>query len=198
MTIKKTLQDFKRTHQDNWQDHKQKFSDDQLAVLTDLLVSPSYYAWKKHTYLVIFPRISNDDGPASQKKKYEKKIKFEILKNPCVTLCSFFWYFIIISIYKNIKKEENKKIIKFFFEFISIALCKSFRTESQSIFSKSLFYCIWSGWMHLPKKKSLFFSTFSTFLRISAHCAPKQLLKRPVLWHDLVYNWSLYIKMYTY
>jgi len=44
MTIKKTLQDFKRTHQDNWQDHKQKFSDDQLAVLTDLLVSPSYYA----------------------------------------------------------------------------------------------------------------------------------------------------------
>ena len=42
--IKKTLQDFKRTHQDNWQDHKAKFSDDQLAVLTDLLVSPSYYA----------------------------------------------------------------------------------------------------------------------------------------------------------
>ena len=45
VTIKKTLQDFKRTHQDNWQDHKLKFSDDQLAVLTDLLVSPSYYAW---------------------------------------------------------------------------------------------------------------------------------------------------------
>jgi len=44
VTIKKTLQDFKRTHQDNWQDHKLKFSDDQLAVLTDLLVSPSYYA----------------------------------------------------------------------------------------------------------------------------------------------------------
>lgn len=43
-TIKKTLQDFKRTHQDNWQDHKLKFSDDQLAVLTDILVSPSYYA----------------------------------------------------------------------------------------------------------------------------------------------------------
>ena len=44
VTIKKTLQDFKRTHQDNWQDHKLKFSDDQLAVLTDILVSPSYYA----------------------------------------------------------------------------------------------------------------------------------------------------------
>jgi len=43
-TIKKTLQDFKRTHQDNWQDHKLKFSEDQLTVLTDILVSPSYYA----------------------------------------------------------------------------------------------------------------------------------------------------------
>ena len=43
-TVKKTLQDFKRTHQDNWQEHKTKFSDDQLVVLTDLLVSPSYYA----------------------------------------------------------------------------------------------------------------------------------------------------------
>ena len=44
VTIKKTLQDFKRTHQDNWQEHKLRFSDDQMAVLTDLLVSPSYYA----------------------------------------------------------------------------------------------------------------------------------------------------------
>ena len=42
--VKQTLQDFKRTHQDNWQEHKQKFTDDQLTVLTDLLVSPSYYA----------------------------------------------------------------------------------------------------------------------------------------------------------
>ena len=42
--VKKTLQDFKRTHQDNWHDHKQKFTEDQLTVLTDLLVSPSYYA----------------------------------------------------------------------------------------------------------------------------------------------------------
>ncbi len=43
-SVKKTLQEFKRTHQDNWQEHKQRFSEDELAVLTDLLVSPSYYA----------------------------------------------------------------------------------------------------------------------------------------------------------
>lgn len=44
-TVKKTLMDFKRTHQDNWEEHKMKFSEDQLSILTDLLVSPSYYAW---------------------------------------------------------------------------------------------------------------------------------------------------------
>ncbi|XP_013404552.1 proteasome activator complex subunit 4 [Lingula anatina] len=44
MTVKKTLSDFRRTHHDNWMDHKQKFTDDQLVVLTDLLVSPNYYA----------------------------------------------------------------------------------------------------------------------------------------------------------
>ncbi|CAG0916740.1 unnamed protein product [Notodromas monacha] len=43
-TIKTTLNNFKRTHLDNWQEHKLKFSEDQLGVLTDLLVSPSYYA----------------------------------------------------------------------------------------------------------------------------------------------------------
>ncbi|KAG8177101.1 hypothetical protein JTE90_015245 [Oedothorax gibbosus] len=43
-TIKKTLSSFRRTHHDNWRDHKLKFTDDQLAVITDLLVSPSYYA----------------------------------------------------------------------------------------------------------------------------------------------------------
>ena len=42
--MKTALSEFKRTHYDNWQDHKQMFTDDQLAVLTDLLVSPSYYA----------------------------------------------------------------------------------------------------------------------------------------------------------
>lgn len=43
-TIKKTLSSFRRTHYDNWRDHKLKFTDDQLAVITDLLVSPNYYA----------------------------------------------------------------------------------------------------------------------------------------------------------
>jgi len=43
-TIKKSLQEFKRTHQDNWQEHKTKFTEDQLVVMTDLLVSQNYYA----------------------------------------------------------------------------------------------------------------------------------------------------------
>jgi len=38
------MMNFKRTHHENWRQHKQKFTDDQLTVLTDLLVSPSYYA----------------------------------------------------------------------------------------------------------------------------------------------------------
>lgn len=36
--------DFKRTHHDNWEIHKLKFTEDQLAVLSDLTVPPSYYA----------------------------------------------------------------------------------------------------------------------------------------------------------
>jgi len=44
VTVKKTLSNFRRTHHDNWQFHKLKFSDDQLVMLTDLLVSPNYYA----------------------------------------------------------------------------------------------------------------------------------------------------------
>ena len=43
-TVKKTMSDFKRTHHDSWSEHKQKFTDDQLTVLADLLISPSYYA----------------------------------------------------------------------------------------------------------------------------------------------------------
>ncbi|XP_002119300.2 proteasome activator complex subunit 4 [Ciona intestinalis] len=43
-SIKSTLSDFRRTHHDNWHDDKQKFTSDELAILTDLLVSPSYYA----------------------------------------------------------------------------------------------------------------------------------------------------------
>ncbi|XP_046888598.1 proteasome activator complex subunit 4B-like [Hypomesus transpacificus] len=44
LTVKKTLSDFRRTHHDNWQNHRQRFTDDQILVLTDLLVSPCYYA----------------------------------------------------------------------------------------------------------------------------------------------------------
>eukprot|EP00123_Amoebidium_parasiticum_P018360 comp24178_c0_seq1/m.44254 comp24178_c0_seq1/g.44254 ORF comp24178_c0_seq1/g.44254 comp24178_c0_seq1/m.44254 type:complete len:1821 (-) comp24178_c0_seq1:643-6105(-) len=43
-TVKKTLSEFWRTHQDNWHNMKEKFTEDQLLMLTDLLISPSYYA----------------------------------------------------------------------------------------------------------------------------------------------------------
>ncbi|XP_031567414.1 proteasome activator complex subunit 4-like [Actinia tenebrosa] len=43
-TVKNALSDFRRTHHDNWQEHKQMFTEDQLVILTDLLVSPCYYA----------------------------------------------------------------------------------------------------------------------------------------------------------
>lgn len=43
-TIKDCFQEFKRTHQDNWSEHRQKFTEDQLLIMTDLLVSPNYYA----------------------------------------------------------------------------------------------------------------------------------------------------------
>eukprot|EP00164_Ancoracysta_twista_P002248 GFYU01002970.1.p1 GENE.GFYU01002970.1~~GFYU01002970.1.p1 ORF type:complete len:1822 (+),score=570.21 GFYU01002970.1:178-5643(+) len=42
--IKKTFAEFKKFHQDEWHIHKQKFTEDQLEVLTDLLLTPSYYA----------------------------------------------------------------------------------------------------------------------------------------------------------
>ncbi|XP_011068182.1 PREDICTED: proteasome activator complex subunit 4B-like [Acromyrmex echinatior] len=47
MTIRKTLSDFKRTHYDGWtgmRGHAQCFTEEQLAVLQDLTVPPSYYA----------------------------------------------------------------------------------------------------------------------------------------------------------
>uniref|UniRef100_A0A182JT99 Proteasome activator complex subunit 4 C-terminal domain-containing protein n=1 Tax=Anopheles christyi TaxID=43041 RepID=A0A182JT99_9DIPT len=43
-TIRKTMGDFQRTHHDNWEVHKLKFTEDQLAVLSDLTIPPSYYA----------------------------------------------------------------------------------------------------------------------------------------------------------
>lgn len=41
--VKKIFAEFRRTHQDNWQEDKTKFSEDQLYELSDLLISPSYY-----------------------------------------------------------------------------------------------------------------------------------------------------------
>nr|CAD2189936.1 unnamed protein product [Meloidogyne enterolobii] len=32
-----------RTHQDEWHEHKLEFTEDQLQILTDLIVSPTYY-----------------------------------------------------------------------------------------------------------------------------------------------------------
>lgn len=43
-TVKNTIKEFRRTHLDNWTEHKLKFTEEQLAILTDLLVSPTYYA----------------------------------------------------------------------------------------------------------------------------------------------------------
>lgn len=42
-TVKKAITEFKRTHYDNWREHKLKFTEDQLSSLSDLLLSPSYY-----------------------------------------------------------------------------------------------------------------------------------------------------------
>ncbi|XP_015120172.1 proteasome activator complex subunit 4 [Diachasma alloeum] len=43
-TIRKTLGDFKRTHYDGWASHAQSFTEEQLGILQDLTVPPSYYA----------------------------------------------------------------------------------------------------------------------------------------------------------
>merc|ERR1712050_641271 len=37
-TIEKSVQSWKRTHQDNWSQHKLAFNEDQLAEMTNLLV----------------------------------------------------------------------------------------------------------------------------------------------------------------
>jgi proteasome activator subunit 4 len=43
-TVKKVFGDFKRTHQDTWHEDQKQFSQEELEVLTDMLISPSYYA----------------------------------------------------------------------------------------------------------------------------------------------------------
>ncbi|CAF5160314.1 unnamed protein product [Rotaria sp. Silwood1] len=43
-SIKKALSEFRRTHHDSWHEHREKFTEDQLVILADVLISPSYYA----------------------------------------------------------------------------------------------------------------------------------------------------------
>jgi len=42
--VSKTFANFRRTHQDTWHQDMLAYTEDQLYVLSDLLVSPSYYA----------------------------------------------------------------------------------------------------------------------------------------------------------
>ncbi|CAG8434329.1 1354_t:CDS:10 [Diversispora eburnea] len=42
-TVKKTFADFRRTHQDSWHEDMKQFTEDQLLMLSDMLISPSYY-----------------------------------------------------------------------------------------------------------------------------------------------------------
>lgn len=43
-SVRKCLSEFRRTHHDNWSEHKLKFEENQLSILMDILISPSYYA----------------------------------------------------------------------------------------------------------------------------------------------------------
>ncbi|KAI9033800.1 hypothetical protein CLU79DRAFT_851017 [Phycomyces nitens] len=43
-TVRKTFSDFRRTHSDAWHEDMNKFTEDQLSMLSDMLISPSYYA----------------------------------------------------------------------------------------------------------------------------------------------------------
>ncbi|KAF9434968.1 hypothetical protein BGZ76_007123 [Entomortierella beljakovae] len=42
--VKKVFGDFKRTHQDTWHEDQLQFNHEELEVLSDMLISPSYYA----------------------------------------------------------------------------------------------------------------------------------------------------------
>ena len=43
-TVRTTMMEFWRTHHDSWDLDREKFDSDQLAVIRDLVISPSYYA----------------------------------------------------------------------------------------------------------------------------------------------------------
>lgn len=43
-TVSKAFADFKRTHQDDWASHRERFTPEQQDLIADMLVSPSFYA----------------------------------------------------------------------------------------------------------------------------------------------------------
>ena len=43
-TVSHAFADFKRTHQDNWASHRERFTPEQQDLISDMLVSPSFYA----------------------------------------------------------------------------------------------------------------------------------------------------------
>jgi proteasome activator subunit 4 len=43
-STRKLFADFMRTHRDEWSVHKRAFSEDELECVSELMVSPSYYA----------------------------------------------------------------------------------------------------------------------------------------------------------
>ncbi|VDK18372.1 unnamed protein product [Anisakis simplex] len=43
LSLKELLREFRRTHQDNWDEHKKCFTFSQLKSINNLLVSPNYY-----------------------------------------------------------------------------------------------------------------------------------------------------------
>ena len=42
-----TWSEFHRTHYDSWHEHRENFTEDQLLILTDVVISHNYYAWTK-------------------------------------------------------------------------------------------------------------------------------------------------------
>lgn len=42
--VRELFADFMRTHRDEWQTHKQAFTPDELDIVSELMISPSYYA----------------------------------------------------------------------------------------------------------------------------------------------------------
>ena len=42
--VSQAFSDFKRTHQDNWASHRERFTPEQQDLISDMLVSPSFYA----------------------------------------------------------------------------------------------------------------------------------------------------------